>query len=541
MLILANLNIRAKLSIIISTIVIAISLVLSVIFIVKSNSEMIASIVNRSVMLAKSISVLSANYIAGFQYLDIQRAIEDVVMKDKEIVYGYLEDVNGNIISPVFKDEIIGDQEKILSSYRNLDKVKSKLDPFRYGFSGDISVRILNHYGEDCVDVKVPIFVGDSISSYLRFGTTLRYVNEALLKNIVISALIVLLFMGAGILFSWFFAKSFSTPILRLRDAAIEFGNKNFDYKIEVITNDEIGLLAKTFDEMRMNIKEYSEHLEDLVAQRTRELQEAYEKLKEKDRIIQMELDMASKIQKGIMPNGGYRWNDYMIFSYIQPMEKIGGDFFDVFPVPGSKLLFYVADVSGHGIPAALITTMLKVSLLNISFEKQDPAEIIDELNKKMIIINSDIQDQLIANYLTIFLAISDKQGNVIFSSGGHHKPLLFSSKSNQFKEIPDVEGSIVGVLDPNLYASTSSSFYLDDGDKLFLYTDGIIERRNLHNRELELEGFKEIIIEAVANNLSGKKLLSYILSRIDKFAEGVPPRDDYTLVLIEKNINLRG
>lgn len=105
--------------------------------------------------------------------------------------------------------------------------------------------------------------------------------------------------------------------------------------------------------------------------------------------------------------------------------------------MPGGKLLFYVADVSGHGIPAALITTMLKISLLNISFEKQDPGEIIEKLNERIRIINTDMKDQVIANYLTIFTGIVDKEGNMMFSSGGHHKPVIYNQFTKEFKELP--------------------------------------------------------------------------------------------------------
>ncbi|MEN2997668.1 MAG: SpoIIE family protein phosphatase, partial [Brevinematia bacterium] len=430
---------------------------------------------------------------------------------------------------------IITDYSKIISSYKEISKVVSRLDSYRYGLTGDICISIVLHGGEQCIDVEVPVVIGDTPASYIRFGTTLRYLNEELVRNIIISVLIVLLLIGLGIVFSWFFAKSFSTPILKLKDAAVEFGRKNFDYNVEVLTNDELGLLAMTFNEMRKNIKEYSEHLEELVARRTEELQKAYEKLKEKDRLIQMELDFASRIQKGIMPNGGYRWNDFTIFGYSQPMEKIGGDFFDVFPVPGGRLLFYVADVSGHGIPAALITTMLKIFLLNISFEKQDPGEIIEELNQRIRIINTGTKEQIMANYLTIFAGVVDKEGNMSFSSGGHHKPVLYNQFSREFKEFPDTDGAIVGILEPGLYVCSSASLKLEDGDKIFLYTDGIIERRNLANEEIGMERFKKIIVDAVDKGLFGKRLLSHILNKIEEFSEGVPPKDDYTLLVVEK------
>lgn len=92
-----------------------------------------------------------------------------------------------------------------------------------------------------------------------------------------------------------------------------------------------------------------------------------------------------------------------------------------------------------------------------------------------------------------------------------------------------------MGILEPDLYMCSSSSFKLEDGDKMFLYTDGITERRNLSNKELELDGLKMIIVDGIERGLSGKKLLTYVLSKVDEFAEGVPPKDDYTLLLVEK------
>lgn len=271
-----------------------------------------------------------------------------------------------------------------------------------------------------------------------------------------------------------------------------------------------------------------------LVIIKTRKLQEAYNELEEKDRIIQMELDFASLIQRNIMPKGRYKWGDFYIYGYSQPMEKIGGDFFDVIAMPGGKLLFYVADVSGHGIPAALITTMLKVSLIAIALEERDPSKILSKLNERIRIVNSS-EGQVIANYLTIFIGVLDKNGDMFFSSGGHYVPVVYNSIAKKFKEMKDINGPIVGILEPSLFRTTSESFRVERGDKIILFTDGIVERRNPEGKHLEIDGFKHIIVSAIEKGFSGKELVAFVLNEIEKFSKGVRARDDYTLLLVER------
>lgn len=272
-----------------------------------------------------------------------------------------------------------------------------------------------------------------------------------------------------------------------------------------------------------------------LILYKTRKLQEAYDDLEEKDRIIQMELDIASVIQKNIMPIGRHKWSDFYFIGHSQPMSKIGGDFFDIFPIPGGKIMFYIADVSGHGIPAALITTMLKVSLISIGLEERDPSKVLAKLNQRIRIVNSDSEKQIISNYLTIFLAIADREGNINYACGGHYNPIVYNVYRREFREVPEVDGPIVGILEPSIFVSTTGTFKVEKGDKMFLFTDGIIERRNKNNSHLEINGLKNIIVELVDKGISGKELFSSTLERIEEFAGGTPTKDDYTLLLVER------
>ncbi len=260
---------------------------------------------------------------------------------------------------------------------------------------------------------------------------------------------------------------------------------------------------------------------------------------------IQKELDIASKIQKNIMQNRVIRWRDFIITGYSQPLGKVGGDFFDIININDEKLLFYIADVSGHGIPAAFITNMLKMSIIDIIYEEKEPHRILEELNKRISIVNSDNSD--IMHYLTIFLGIieSDKKSNFIMSTtenaflsysvGGHSLPLFYSFSKKQFVDIPNTKGSVIGFMDPDIYSATKESTKIEEGDILVLYTDGITERRNPKGEEFGLERLKNVISKAIRMKLSNKKLLSYILIEIEKFSDKTPPKDDYTILIIEK------
>ncbi|RME88794.1 MAG: serine/threonine-protein phosphatase, partial [Candidatus Hydrogenedentota bacterium] len=154
-------------------------------------------------------------------------------------------------------------------------------------------------------------------------------------------------------------------------------------------------------------------------------LKQAYEELRQYNQQIQNDLDTASEIQKGILPDLPPVWNGYRFSSWWQPMEKVSGDFFDLIPMPGDSLGVLVADVMGHGIPAALVTTMAK-----ITFQEQCRRN--TRLDEIFYHVNRELCDNVPGpEYLTAFLIRLEKDGTVHYANASHCNALVYRSATH--------------------------------------------------------------------------------------------------------------
>ncbi|MCU0846067.1 MAG: SpoIIE family protein phosphatase, partial [Spirochaetes bacterium] len=171
------------------------------------------------------------------------------------------------------------------------------------------------------------------------------------------------------------------------------------DAEFRVISLDrEFSTIEYSFVEMAREIKEYRKNIEMKVEQRTAELQGALADLKERDDLIQKQLDIASTIQRGILPGRIDDWNELKFAVRYIAMEKIGGDFYDVHILKENKIGVMIADVSGHGIPAALVTTMAKMSFGNAGSKYDSPKKIFQEMNQNIL---DHVKTQ---DYMTCFM-----------------------------------------------------------------------------------------------------------------------------------------
>jgi signal transduction histidine kinase len=255
---------KTKLSLFTALITVMLISISSLVFMFRSAGDITKSLIERGLTLVRSISLISANAIAGYQYIDVQKALEATVIHDREIAYAYLENMEG--VPLVFKDKIVTNARDILDHYGKLDRVIRRMDRGT-GKTGEenIAVTLLTHGSEKCIDVRATVFINSLPQAYLRLGLTTRYIQESLLTGLLITILLTVFFIAAGIISSMIFSGIFTRPILRLRDEALELGKRNFDREIEVRSNDEIGLLAQTFNSMRLDIKRYTASLNEMI------------------------------------------------------------------------------------------------------------------------------------------------------------------------------------------------------------------------------------------------------------------------------------
>jgi sigma-B regulation protein RsbU (phosphoserine phosphatase) len=276
--------------------------------------------------------------------------------------------------------------------------------------------------------------------------------------------------------------------------------------------------------EMAWEIEEHRRNLELKVQERTDELERAMTSLRIRDDQIQKQLDMASVIQRSMLPDRLDDWNEIKFSVRYNAMEKIGGDFYDIFQLKDNKIGVIIADVSGHGIPAALVTAMAKISFGNAGILFDSPRRIYQEVNKN-IIEHMKTQD-----YLTCFMIAVDDDYNVTYSNASHQKAVLL--RENGEIEYLDTGGLFIGALEEARDTYEEKQTSISYGDRIILYTDGIPEAQNSEKKEYSNEGFERSILSHKDKDL--EDFTEAIIGDVRDYMGDVGSLDDITLLIIE-------
>jgi PAS domain S-box-containing protein len=283
--------------------------------------------------------------------------------------------------------------------------------------------------------------------------------------------------------------------------------------------------------------KEFEKVIEstyDNIMQSTIDLDAALKKIKEQRRVledykakIEHELKVAKTVQKSIEPKE-FLENKYIsVWGVSIPDEELGGDYFDFFEPMESKLGILIADVSGHGVPSALITTMIKVY-----FEKY--AKDFIETEKVLSHVNSEVTRTLQETgfYLTAFYSIIDLDTMVITSTcAGHDFAICYDPKKDEVIQLGKTEkGTIIGSFAEAEY--DSSLYQLEAGNKVLFFTDGITEARN---KSGEFYGIEKVI-RLLKNNkeLGPHEFIDKLIEDVDEFSRESTAGDDRTVIMVD-------
>jgi phosphoserine phosphatase RsbU/P len=271
-------------------------------------------------------------------------------------------------------------------------------------------------------------------------------------------------------------------------------------------------------------IDDYRRDIEGKVEKRTEELQDALLNLRNRDEQIQKQLDMASVIQRSILPGKIDDWNELRFAVRYMAMEKIGGDFYDVHLLKDDKIGIMIADVSGHGIPAALVTTMAKMSFGNAGAKYDSPKKIFQEMNQNIL---DHVKTQ---DYMTCFMLAIDDDYNVVYSNASHQKAILLRSSGGL--ELLDTNGLFIGAIEDARESYDEKKTKLDYGDRIILYTDGIPEAINEARVEFSNQRLENIIKRNRA--LPAEEFADAILGEVRQFIGNAQLVDDITFLVIE-------
>jgi sigma-B regulation protein RsbU (phosphoserine phosphatase) len=235
---------------------------------------------------------------------------------------------------------------------------------------------------------------------------------------------------------------------------------------------------------------------------------------------VEHELETARRIQKSILPRHLPNIPGLQLAARYEPMTAVAGDFYDFLPAAdGRAVTILVADVSGHGVPAALIAAMLKVAFGAQAEHARDPARILTNLNA---ILAEQLDDQ----FVTAACAFLDLEAGRITYAGAGHPPALLVHSNGEISELGE-NGLMLGPFRQAVYGNVTAPFAT--GDKLVLYTDGIIEA-TVAGQQFGLDRLKDF-----ARHPSG---FSTFADRLIAAVTGPIREDDLTVVVAQAGLN---
>jgi serine phosphatase RsbU (regulator of sigma subunit) len=243
--------------------------------------------------------------------------------------------------------------------------------------------------------------------------------------------------------------------------------------------------------------------------------------------ILGKELELAREIQLSLLPKALPEVAGWEFAAYYQPARQVGGDFYDLFEVPGEpqRLGMVIADVSGKGVPAALFMALSRTLIRTAALEGRRPPVALDRANEQ--ILKENRSGQFVSVY---YATLEIHSGRLVFANAGHNPPLWVKGTSGQVRELV-APGIVLGVLDE--IDQDEGEIDMAPGDLLILYTDGVTE-----STDSSLEPFREERLQEVVGALaqaSARQVIEAVVNAVKAHTGDVSPFDDITLLVVKR------
>jgi sigma-B regulation protein RsbU (phosphoserine phosphatase) len=236
---------------------------------------------------------------------------------------------------------------------------------------------------------------------------------------------------------------------------------------------------------------------------------------------LHQELEVAKRIQLSILPTGFPASEHFTVAARYAPMTAVAGDFYEFLSTVGPRAGLLVADVSGHGVPAALIASMVKMAVNSQRQHAESPERLLGGVNEALC---GNTQGQFVT---AAYVYLDTERGELCYAAAGH--PAMLLLRQGQVSPIEE-NGLMLGVFSSAPYTSTKRT--LAQGDRLLLYTDGIIEAANGAEEEFGQERLAKLL--ASSAGVTAEVLASLILSTVQDWAPA--QMDDLTVVVCDCN-----
>ena len=313
---------------------------------------------------------------------------------------------------------------------------------------------------------------------------------------------------------AWLLANRISTPLRDLHRAVGRVSTGDFDFYLpSVRSRDEVGDLNLALRTMRTSLKKHIEDLAAAIAARER---------------LAGELEVATRIQMSFLPGGG-RFSKALpaasVFARVIPARAVGGDLYEVIPLPDGRFFVTIGDVSDKGTPAALLMARVMTMARLLVPSARDLGSLATVLNTQLEEGNTE------SMFTTLFGAIVDPRvSQVRCVSAGHNPPMVVAKSGVRILSVES--GRPLGLFEGSQYVE--STFRLEPGERLVLYTDGVTEAFDTERVEFG-EQRLVALLEKVGMTGSAEELGAAILREVSEFAGEAPQSDDITVVIVDR------
>jgi len=242
---------------------------------------------------------------------------------------------------------------------------------------------------------------------------------------------------------------------------------------------------------------------------------------------LEMELDVARKIQQILLPQQIPVIAGFNISTFSEPAKQVGGDYHDLIKLMSGGLGIAIGDVSGKGMPASLLMANVQASLRRYSESAYSPKEIIHRINNSLCPICQYIEEH---RFITLFYGILQPESKMlVYSNAGHNYPLVFQENGRVCRQLEST-GLPCGIMEDAHY--DEAQIKLGSGDVVVFYTDGIIEALSPDEKEFGEERLRNIV--SSDPQLDSASLVASIHEELARFVGDALQYDDLTLMALK-------
>ncbi len=365
---------------------------------------------------------------------------------------------------------------------------------------------------EGLYQVSVPIrFQDGSHLGQVYLGMPKEHVRRVVADAARTTAGVTGVVLVVGLVLSTLIASSVVRPVRALTKGAEEIGQGNLAYRITTKSRTELGRLAETFNNM------------------TARLEVAQKEMVGKER-IRRELEIAHELEEKLLPAVEARIPGWEVSGFHRSAEEVGGDYYDIVPLGGSRFGIAIGDVAGKGIPGLVVMAMAGALLRSHAPQHDSPSSLLVHLND---LVHPAVKRGM---FITIFYGILDAEtGTLVFANAGH-SPLLYYSNANSVCFPIKTTGMPIGIVRGERFAKglTDQTIQLEPGDLLLEYTDGVNEATNAKEEEYGVP--RLVAVVGAAGDATAAEVVTRLATDVDAFVQGTAQSDDITILAVRRS-----